>query len=368
MTGTFVKFRVAILFLVVGLVPPDRGSSPTVREGSRTRVAFGAHRVSPIGALLDSRATAPKALSQDAGVAALRWNNGIGHSSWDLALEPDDRKRMLSLWDAIGEDLKTEKNDLAGTFLTGGYNSGYFLRWSVAKGFVVVPYFDQNLITDYGYGTVTSVDNSEVIFTPEKDLNGGRGLDRMPRKWTAILGRLVPVKLLKDFGMFRAGLGVYNEFNGKCCEFTPGFLTNRIDRPDKALPTGIPARYKHFIKDPITGTITTVRKPRHVRNWGYQGELHGEWMEQAVLIPVSINVGSRHGVKSNMLFRMSGEPRNTRYVQVRAVSSQRSTCYVVQDISSNGKEGFYHDYETDQDKPLPTIRVGIRITTSPIIE
>src|SRR5687768_15033715 len=80
------------------------------------------------------------------GNGELTWRNGIGHSSWDLALEPADRKRMLSLWDSIGEDLKTEKNELAGTFLKGGYNSGYFLRWSVAKGFVVVPYFDQNLI------------------------------------------------------------------------------------------------------------------------------------------------------------------------------------------------------------------------------
>ncbi|MEP6921350.1 MAG: hypothetical protein ABI967_09505 [bacterium] len=37
-----------------------------------------------------------------------RGENGIGHSSWDVAIEPAERKKMLALWDAIGEDSKTE--------------------------------------------------------------------------------------------------------------------------------------------------------------------------------------------------------------------------------------------------------------------
>lgn len=320
MLRAFVKFGVALLLIAFGL-PPQR------------------------------------AQSQDAGYAGQRWDNGIGHSSWDLALEPEDRKRMLSLWDSIGEDLKTDKNDLAGTYVKGG-NSGFFLRWSVAKGFVVVPYFDQNLITDYGYGKVTLVDDSEVVFTPAKDLHGGRGLGRMPGKWTAILGHFVPVEMLADFGKFRAGLGDYNEFNGSCCDFAPDFLGGRIDRRDKPLPTGVPARYKHFIKDPITGTITFVGKQRRVRGWGYRGKLYSQWMEKAVLIPVSIDVGSWHGVKKNMLFRMSSEPQFERYLQVREVNRRRSKGYVVRDISFGG----------DQDKPLPPIRVGIKITTSPMME
>ena len=293
------------------------------------------------------------------------WANDIGHSSWDLALEPVDRKRMLSLWDSIGEDLKTEKNELAGTVVKGGYNSGYFLRWSVSKGFVVVPYFDQNLIVDYGYGRVTVVDESDVIFTPEKDLNGGRGLENMPRRWTAVLGYFVPVEMLADFGLFRAGLGDYNEFNGRCCEFAPGFLAKRIDRPELAFPKIVPVKYRNLIKDPIAGTITWVGKSRHVRDWGYQGKLYGEWMDKAVLTPVSLNVGRVEGVKKNMLFRMSGEPFFERYVQIITVGERTSKAYIVEDISS-GREGFYRDDSSEEDKPLPVVRPGTRVTTSTV--
>ncbi len=205
----------------------------------------------------------PHVMSQDAGRSEGTWNNGIGHSAWSLALEPEDRKRMLSLWELVGEDLKTENTDLAGTFFQGSYNAGYFLRWSPARGFVVIPYFDQNLITDYGYGKVTVVDETDVIFTPEKELGGGRGLDKIPRRWTTVLGLFVPVEMLGDFGNYRAGLGVYNEFNGRCCEFAPAFLVGRIDRLDKPLSRGIPPRYKRFIKEPITTKIVLQEK----REW-----------------------------------------------------------------------------------------------------
>jgi hypothetical protein len=296
-----------------------------------------------------------------------RWDNGIGHSSWDLALEPEDCKKMLSLWESIGEDLKTDQSALVGTYFKGG-DSGFFLRWSTAGGFVIVPYFDQNLIGDYSYGKVTLADESDVIFTPTKELHGGRGLARTPRKWTAILGRFIPVATLADFARFRAGLGVYNEFNGGCCEFVPDFLTGRIDRSDKILPQGVPVRYQHFTREAITGTITFVGKPRRVRDWGYQGKLYEQWLEKAVLIPIGIDVGSRRGVKKNMLFRMVSEPQFERYLQVTRVGSLRSRGFVVQDISSGSKPGFYRTYEANQDKPLPVIRAGMKITTSPIIE
>lgn len=298
-----------------------------------------------------------------------QWNNGIGHSSWDVALEPNDRKKMLSLWDSIGEDLKTEKNELAGTFVKGGYNSGFFLRWSVAKGFVIVPYFDQNLITDFGFGTVAILDQSEVIFEPEKDLAGGRGLDKMPRKWTVILGYFAPVESLKDLGAYRAGLGRYNAFNGHCCEFAPIFLCHRIDRENMPLAHTIPAKYAKFIKTPITGEITKVGKRMKVKNWGYQSELYGEWMEKAALTPVRINIGKRRGIKRKMLLRMVGEPEYAgRYVQVMKVALRSSQGYVVHDLSFGGREDTYRDYATEQEKALPPIRVGIKVTSSPVVD
>ncbi|HEX8455808.1 MAG TPA: hypothetical protein VF656_00660 [Pyrinomonadaceae bacterium] len=294
-----------------------------------------------------------------------RWDNGIGHSSWDMALAKEEREKLLQLWDSIGEDLKTERNELAGTYVKGGYDAGYFFRWSVNKGYVLIPYFDQNLITDFSYGKVDFVGHSEVNFTPERDLNGGRSIGKMPRKWTAISGYFVPVEMLKDVGDYMAGFGEYNEFNGQCCEFRPNFLARRIDRPDVKFDYPVSPAYAKFIKQPVEAEITFVGRKKTVKDWGYQGELYGQWMERAVLIPVKISAGRAHGVKPNMLFRLIGEPNFYQYLHVMRVYRRTASGYIVRDISGNGKET-YTDYETNREKPLPPIKVGTKVTTSPV--
>jgi hypothetical protein len=295
-----------------------------------------------------------------------KWDNGIGHSSLDVALEKVEREKLLQLWDSIGEDLKTEQNELAGTYVKGGYSAGYFFRWSINKGYVLVPYFDQNLITDFSYGKVAFVDNSEVVFTPERDLKGGRSIGKMPRKWTAIGKYFVPIELLKDFGDYMAGFGEYNEFNGRCCEFAPNFLAAKIDSQEKKVDYPVPPKYARFIRNAIKAEITFVERKKTVKNWGYQGKLYGEWMERAVLIPVKINAGRTRGVKRNMLFRLIGEPDFYQYLQIMRVQQRTAWGYIVRDISSGGKET-YKDVETDREKPLPPIRVGTKVTTSPVL-
>src|SRR5262245_5455873 len=146
--------------------------------------------------------------AQTAGNPSDTWNNGIGHSAWQFGLDPHEQKLLLELWDSIGKDLEANTQKLPGTYVKGGYSHGYFLRWSPNR-FIVIPYFDQNLITDFGYGKTTIADESEVIFTSQRQLKGGRGLNRLPERWTAILGYLVPVEKLTEFGQFRAGLGQY---------------------------------------------------------------------------------------------------------------------------------------------------------------
>jgi hypothetical protein len=294
-----------------------------------------------------------------------KWNNSIGHSSWDIALAKEEREKMLQLWDSIGEDLKTEQNKLAGTFVKGGYDAGYFFRWSIGKGYVLIPYFDQSLITDFSYGKATLVGNAEVIFTPERDLKGGRSIGKMPRKWTAIGRYFIPVEMLKDFGDYMAGFGEYNEFNGQCCAFRPNFLARRIDRPEVKFDYPVSPEYAQFIKHPIKAEVTFIGRKKTVKDWGYQGKLYGQWMERAVLIPVRISAGRAHGVKRNMLFRLIGEPDFYQYLQIMRVQQQTASGYIVRDISGDGKET-YTDVETDREKPLPPIKVGTKVTTSPV--
>ena len=290
------------------------------------------------------------------------WNNGIGHSAWELAMAAQDQKLLLELWDSIGKDLQSKPSKLAGTYVKGGHSWGYFLRWS-NKGFIVIPYFDQNLITDFGYGKVSIADDSDVIFTSERQLKGGRGLGRMPERWTAILGYLIPVERLAAFGQFRAGLGEYNNFNGSCCEFIPDFLCSKIDPPENPVLQSIPSKYAHFIQAPITAQITYVGRKKTVKDWGYDGVLYSQWMDKAVLIPVTIDAGRRNGVKPKMLFRLIGAPDFYQYLQIVRVNTRTSYGYVVRDVSF--KTETYYDDETKAEKPLPPIRIGIRVTTSP---
>lgn len=319
------------------------------------------HKLQIIVVLLFS---AVAASGQTADARFSGWNNGIGHSAWELAMDPQDQKLLLELWDSIGKDLQSKPSNIAGTYVKGGHSWGYFLRWSPGKGFIVIPYFDQNLITDFGYGKVTIADDSDLIFTSERQLKGGRGLGRMPERWTAILGYLVPVERLAAFGQFRAGLGDYNNFNGSCCEFIPDFLCSKIDPPENPVPQSIPFKYAHFIQAPITAQITSVRRKKTVKDWGYRGVLYSQWIEKAALIPVTIDAGRRSGVKRNMLFRLVGEPDFGQYLQIVRVNLTTSYGYVVRDISFKQRETYY-DSETKEEKLLPPIRIGIGVTTSP---
>ena len=92
-------------------------------------------------------------------------------------------------------------------------------------------------------------------------------------------------------------------------------------------------------------------------------------MEKAVLTPVRIDVGRVQGVKRNMLFRIIGDPVMAgRYVQIMKVDPRTSRGFALYEASENGKEDTYRDDETDQEKPMPAIRVGARLTTRPLFE
>lgn len=283
------------------------------------------------------------------------WNNNIGHSAWEIALPPGERQRLLALWNSIGDDLKNDKNPFAGTYVKGGYNWGYFLRWSTNKGFVVVPYFDQNLITDYGYGNVKFIDPSQIVFTPDKQLRrGGRGLDEMPRMWTAIWNYLVPVSSLREFGQFHAGRGNFNEFNGPCCEFVPSFLAQRTEGPISAT---VDPKYLKFIKQPLVAEITSVGRRRIVPQWGYTGQYGSTSLGRTSLTPIRLSIGRQQGVYLNMLFTLVGQPR-TQYVQVSRVYQNQSDGYVVRTLN-DGKEA------EAEEKSLPPVVAGGLVTTNP---
>lgn len=291
---------------------------------------------------------------------------------WVDTSDPEVRI-LLSRWDAIGAGPSTSTNPSAGTYEKTGYR-GYFLRWSPEKGFIYVYHSEGLSIIDFSYGKVTMT-SEEVVFNPEREMKEtfrGEKL-KTPHKWIPISveGQVffVAEDKIKDFGDYIAGFGVYNDFNGPCCEFSPFFTKNEALTQGKLFPAiVVPPTYKQFIRHPVEAEITSVAKKKLVSNYGLEGELYGHLFQKASLTPVTINAGRTDGVKRKMLFRLVGQP-GPQYLKITRVRRETSTGVIIRDVNDDGKERFF-DYDLQSRDPkekhfLP-VRVGTKITTSPI--
>lgn len=293
------------------------------------------------------------------------WDNGIGHKNWVLALNPEDNKKLRELWNEIGEDIKTEDSDSAGTYVKSGYSSGYFLRWSRKKGYIFIPYFDQNLIPEFSYGGVSLSKRNEVVFSPVQDLKSDYGtFKKMPTRWIHIWEYFLPVSEIQEFGKYHAGLGKYNEFNDTyCCEWRPRFLATRNLNNVEVEAFPVPEQYKKYIIRPIKGKIIFVGKKIIVGEQTSSRKLKNLVLISGVLTPVRINIGKNDRVKLGMLFRIMSEPNLFQNLRVTKVNLKTSDGYVIRDLH-DGKEQ-YQDIGTEIYKAYPPIKIGNRITSSP---
>ena len=67
-----------------------------------------------------------------------------------MALDRNGAKQMDDLWRKLGNGIKNK--DYVGTFGEIGYEGGYLLRLSAEGEFILIPYFDEDMIADYSYG------------------------------------------------------------------------------------------------------------------------------------------------------------------------------------------------------------------------
>jgi hypothetical protein len=138
------------------------------------------------------------------------------------------------------------------------------------KGFIYVYHSEGLSIIDFSYGKVT-VTSEGVVFNPEREMKEtfwGEKL-KTPHKWIPISveGQVffVAEDKIKDFGDYEAGLGVYNDFNGPCCEFSPFFTKNEAPTSGKLSPAiVVPLTYKQFIRHPVKAEIISVAKKKLV--------------------------------------------------------------------------------------------------------
>jgi hypothetical protein len=281
-------------------------------------------------------------------------------------------RTLLSRWERIDGGLSTVANSFAGTYERSGYR-GYFLRWSPENGFIYVYHSEGLSIIDFSYGKVT-VTSEGIIFDPERDMRETfRGYKlKLPPKWVPIKIEdrvfFVAAEEIKSFGDYVGGFGQYNDFNGPCCEFSP-FFTRQELKPQKSFPgVDVPKSYRKFIKAPVTAQITFVGKKRLVKNYGLQGQLYGHWFEKASLTSITVNAGRASGIRRNMLLRLIDE-QGPQYLKIIRVGKNASQGVLIRDVDNDGKETFF-DYNSEskvpQEKSFLPIRIGTRVTTSPI--
>jgi len=284
-------------------------------------------------------------------------------------------RELLDRWDRIGNETQGITNGPAGMYQKSGYN-GWLLRWAPRAGFVYVYHSEGLSIIDFSYGKVKQTP-TEIRFIPEREMREtfrDRKLNT-PLIWVAANSRhlkfMIPKDEMKDFGEFVAGLRQYNDFNGPCCEFDPFFVS-----PVRAaaLPSGVaevlvPDEYQQFMRPPITGRIVSIGKRRIVKEYGMDGVLFGNLLQESSLTPVAINIGGIHGLRKNMLLRFAGEQFNLpQYIQITSVRRQTAVALVIRSIDKRNHDS-YIDYGSEPEKRIsfPPIRAGMRVTTSPIL-
>lgn len=266
-------------------------------------------------------------------------------------------RELLARWDRIGTEAQGSTNRFAGLYVKSGYR-GWLLRWAPGAGYVYVFHYEGLSIIDFSYGKV-EVTASEIRFIPERDMRETYREQplKTPLNWVATQAPqwkfMIPADELKDFGEYVAGLSVYNDFNGPCCEFDPFFVAPTATGEVAGIT--VPDKYQRFVKRPITGSIVSVGKRRVVKEYGLEGKFFSHsFLEKTSLTPVTVNAGRNHGLKKNMLLRFAGAQFDLpgEYIQVISVGRQTATALVIRGA----------------DASFPPIRPGLRVTTSPILD
>lgn len=295
-----------------------------------------------------------------------------------ITIDPGDPeiRELVLRWDQIGDELRSSTTPFAGTYEESGYR-GWFLRWSPNRGFVFVYHSEGVSLIDFSYGQVAKTSDG-LVLEPEREMNRSFRSIKLstPRKWIPIRlstgNYLVPQERIRAFGNYVGGFDEYNDFNGPCCDFSPFFFmaTTPGEPARDPLLMVVPETYRRFMKRPINARIVSIGTKNYAQNYGLEGKLYSQLFPKASLTTVVISAGQRQGVKQNQLFRMIGEPRS-QYLRILTVRTESARGVVVRDLDDDGKETYFADVpgiKEPQPKSLPAIRVGTKVTTSPVLD
>lgn len=311
-----------------------------------------------------------------------RWQNGVSEA-WYFNTERHakaDIDAMQARWKTLGEELDAARGGWAGDYFVGGETHGSYLRWSPRGGFVLLKVNKCAAeVENFSYGTAEATTTLVRLNVERAMLPAGQ----YEHAHAPAAERLLPVTLhgarllvsedaMPDFGDYVAGLGEFNRHHFVHYVFSYAFFQKMSDgEPDDAASEAkpddtaviVPPGYEHFLKRPLEGEITSVGRRAVRRDYEYKNA-EGEvvlYSALASITPVSVNVGTEHGAKPEMILRSrdTGEE-----VRLTRVGKHSSSGVLVRSLDEQRKETYY-DHDAERQRVYPRVAVGWRLTTSP---
>lgn len=318
-----------------------------------------------------------------------RWTNGITEPwSFSDSFAKKDVNAAQMLWAAIGN--QSNANVWAGSYFIGGDTHGSYLRWAPQSGFVL---FHVNKceasVMGFSYGRVIA-STGLIELIPERNAtastkHGHRTQAKEARRFLPIIWRqaryLVPEDEIAEFSDYITGLGRYNDHNFLFTESAQFFskskenISDAVDVESEVTTSQlvsdkngfveplVPPGYERFIKRPIDGKIT-ARGKTYIRH-----NSENEWWDD-LIIPVTVNVGSGHGLKKKMLLRALGTSvfgGDDEYVKITNVSLHSAKGIIERPVRKRPCIRF--DPTDDCRNPdYQPFKVGSKVTTNPVRE
>jgi hypothetical protein len=295
-----------------------------------------------------------------------KWEH-VERESWYLDFarySREDVKAAQAKWKGIdSENSSAEADEWVGSYsmMPGGEVSLEDFRWSPQTGFVMVYVYTCLPELRYlNFGSV-AVSPTTVQMTPEYPPNSGRKTAQVKMyvkvKW-GDRHYLIEEDRLAEFCEAITGTGIYEEgVMGR------GFWL-KVDDFEKTVSGSpvLPRQYKHLLRKPIDAGVIAVGK-------SYVEHEEGNECLTRTVTPVTINVGSRSGVKAGIAFKVV-TPEETDYGFVKVLkvgpntSSALFTPYGFQMCAENRPLPDEGQEATDEAKELP-VAVGWKLTTRP---
>ena len=280
----------------------------------------------------------------------------------------EDVKAAQAKWKGIdAENKKAGEDEWAGSYsMMPGFDVSFeHLRWSPQAGFVdVYVYTCLPELRYLNFGSVT-VSQTTVQMLPEYPPKSGRKTAQVKMyvkvKW-GDRHYLIEEDRLADFCDSITGTGIYEE---GVIERGFWLKSSDFEKATRGRPL-LPPEYRHLLKKPVDAKVIAVGK-----SYVEQDEEYG-CMKRTVT-PVTLNVGSKNGVKTGIAFRvLTPKDVDYGYIKVLTVSPNTSSALFIPQGYKMCDEGEVPpadgqaEEQAEAEANEPPVAVGWKLTTRPV--